>query len=429
MIDGQQRVRTLAECWTGKEIEVVFNPENEEFRLSNAATKHDPAWFRLVDIWNDEKYLRILEKLPNDSKRLERKKRLDRVKEILSYDVPVVHMTGHSLKDAVEVFTRINCQGVRLGTAEIERARVAAEHAGFLMDKADSFLEKCAQQGFKRLTVMHLFRACEFVACEGQWNSSRRKRTTLDQLERQDLNSAWDRTSHAARDAINLIRSEFGLINMDLLWSGALLVPVIAFCATRKHKAQDARAITAWLACAALWHRYGRSANTALEQDLKACSKEDPVGKLLVNLKPSLGRHEASASDFDHALADKSALLAMYIACHARGCQDLFTGARIVHQDNIERHHIFPRAKLRDGRNGNPDCLANIAFISSSANKGVGDKDPGQYLREIDERILESQCIPTSQKLWRIERAEEFWQARRELLARAFNDYLQTCLP
>lgn len=424
LIDGQQRVRTLAECLKGEKINVVFHPDREEFRLANAATAHESNWYRIADIWNDNSYFQIFNKLPNDSKKPTRQARLERVRAILDYDVPLVHMEGHSLKEAVEVFTRINRQGVRLGTAEIERARLAATHAGFVMKKADSFLDYCSQKGFKRLIVVHLFQACEFVACNGQGHRSR-----LDQLERRELEQAWDKTEKAAREAINLVRSEFGLINMDLLWSGSLLVPVIAFCATRSPCDKDTSSITAWLACAALWHRYSRSANTALEQDLKACSKEDPLDALLVNIKPHSGSLKACPDDFGGDLADKSALLAMFIACHHKGCQDLFSGAKIVQQDNIERHHIFPRSKFSEDRRRAADRLANIAFISGTANKSVGDDDPGRYLLEIDKRILESQCIPADRRLWRIERAEEFWQARRKLLAEAFNDYLRNSLP
>jgi len=43
--------------------------------------------------------------------------------------------------------------------------------------------------------------------------------------------------------------------------------------------------------------------------------------------------------------------------------------------------------------------------------------------------VLESQCIPLDRSLWKIERAEEFWKARRELLAQAFNEFLRVVLP
>jgi hypothetical protein len=40
-----------------------------------------------------------------------------------------------------------------------------------------------------------------------------------------------------------------------------------------------------------------------------------------------------------------------------------------------------------------------------------------------------SQCIPTDKELWAIDRAKDFWAARRELLAESFNDFVRDSLP
>ena len=54
---------------------------------------------------------------------------------------------------------------------------------------------------------------------------------------------------------------------------------------------------------------------------------------------------------------------------------------------------------------------------------------PEVYLGKISETILRSQCIPADRQLWSIDKSNEFWEARRELLAEAFNDYLRSALP
>ena len=53
-------------------------------------------------------------------------------------------------------------------------------------------------------------------------------RTPLHELPLADVLQAWKRTEKATITAAGLMRSELGLVNMDILWSGALLVPVIA---------------------------------------------------------------------------------------------------------------------------------------------------------------------------------------------------------
>ena len=54
LIDGQQRVITLSKVLSGDEgIDVVFNPREDQFKLSNAATRRDPNWVRVSEILDD----------------------------------------------------------------------------------------------------------------------------------------------------------------------------------------------------------------------------------------------------------------------------------------------------------------------------------------------------------------------------------------
>jgi hypothetical protein len=55
LIDGQQRVITLARTRAGDEdIDVAFNFETEGFSRTNAATRKDDRWIRVADIWDDD---------------------------------------------------------------------------------------------------------------------------------------------------------------------------------------------------------------------------------------------------------------------------------------------------------------------------------------------------------------------------------------
>jgi len=216
---------------------------------------------------------------------------------------------------------------------------------------------------------------------------------------------------------------------MDVLWSGALLVPVMALCANQTARDRDSKAISAWLAIAALLHRYSGAAETALDQDLKACRAADPIAALLTNLRRDEGSIKISPDDFSGALVDKGGLLGTYVACRHRGLRDLFSNSEIILQPRIERHHILPRAQFPERRRPTADCVANIAFIAEATNRSISMSGPEVYLARIPERVLRSQCIPSDRSLWSIDRAEEFWEARRELLAGSLNDYLRSALP
>lgn len=280
------------------------------------------------------------------------------------------------------------------------------------------------RQGFDRLNVMHLFRACAFVA-----RPDGRNRTPLHELSEKEVLQAWKRTQRATDHTLGLVRGELGLVNMNILWSGALLVPLIVLCATTLPRERDSRALIGWLALATLLHRYSGSSETALEQDLRACRNPDPLRALLGNLRQLRSSLAAMPEDFGTRLADRSALLAMYIACRHRGILDFLGGGTIIMQSAVDRHHILPRGQFPEKQRQVANNIANIAFISGSVNRSINVTGPEVYLKRIAQGVLASQCVPEDRALWSIEKAEEFWAARRELLAEAFNEFVRQSLP
>ena len=424
LIDGQQRVITLSRAMHGDEgIDIVFNPNEQQFRRSNAATQADSNWVRVADLWDDAKYRDLRRSLGTGKDADRREAQFEKVRLIRDYEIPVVRMIDHSFDAAVKAFTRINTLGVRLKNEDIESAQVAARHSGFVVDQVQPFLKDLRQQGFDRLNVMHLFRACAFVA-----TPDGRNRTPLHALDRRDVLSAWKKTERATEQALALIRSELGLVNMDVLWSGALVVPVIALCAIMSPRQRNSKELAAWVALAALCHRYSRSTETALDQDLRACRSQNPIGSLLANLR-KVRSLTAKPKDFTGSLADRSGLLAVYIACMQRGILDFYSGGKVLLQSNVDRHHILPRAQFHESERHLADNLANMAFIAGDINKSIGHSGPEVYLSQVKPRVLKSQCIPADKALWRVDKAESFWRARRSLLAEAFNEYIRSALP
>jgi hypothetical protein len=427
LIDGQQRITTISRTLAGDEdIEVFFNPVTETFSLLNAAIRNDPKWVRIADLFDDRRYRELIRELPNSRRGEALQAKYDKLRSIRDYEVPVVRMVDHNFNEAVEAFTRINTLATRLKQQDIESARVAETHAGLISDDVVPFMRTIEDGGFSRLNVMHLFRVCAFIA-----RPDGRVRTPLHELSRREVDSAWRETKRATRDAQNLVKSELGLVNMDILWSGAFLVPVIALLGTTSPRDRDTKGMIGWLALAALKHRYSKSTESALDQDLSACRKPDPIATLLSNLRnqsraPSL---LAKPADFAGSLSDKSGLLAAYIACKQSGMKDLWTGQRIIMHGEIDRHHVLPRRQFNERSRSMADTVANIAFITSEVNNAISFSGPEVYLAQVNPQYLKSQCIPLTPGLWRIAKSDEFFAARRKLLAQSFNDFLRDALP
>jgi hypothetical protein len=65
---------------------------------------------------------------------------------------------------------------------------------------------------------------------------------------------------------------------------------------------------------------------------------------------------------------------------------------------------------------------------ASEVNRSISHSGPEVYLSGIKTAILESQCVPVDEGLWRIGAADAFLQARRKLLAESFNDFVRAAL-
>lgn len=72
--------------------------------------------------------------------------------------------------------------------------------------------------------------------------------------------------------------------------------------------------------------------------------------------------------------------------------------------------------------------IANLAFVSGSKNRAIGNKTPDVYfpgiLAERGPEALDAQKIPRSPELWNVENYRQFLEVRRKGLAEAVNAFL-----
>jgi len=422
IVDGQQRVTTLSEIFKAEGIEVVFNPSEEKFQIRNRVTDNSGKWYLVSEVLNPKEYRQI-----NASDEILEK--LARLHKIQDYEVPVIKMIGHSIEEAQEAFQRINQYGTRLKVGELYAASIATVHKNLIASKVTPLIGQLRKDGFSNIGHTHLFHACEFIVeCP---------KGKLYTQETKKVEQAWEKMAVAVNKVRSFIKEEYGVENMDILKSGSLLVPAIALhyrWALSSPAERDYDGLAGWLALASIHRRYSGASETALEQDLKACRSDDPIGNLLSNLRSQIKQRSlrTTSSNFGGFLQDKGALFAAYIACRYKGHKSLVTllkGKILNTYHDIQRHHIFPRAKGVEGDRRLLDTIANIAFISTDENKSLSDDSPSVYLHGIPQERLESNCIPTEESFWSYHNREKFWENRRKSLAEAFNDYIKSQLP
>jgi hypothetical protein len=130
-----------------------------------------------------------------------------------------------------------------------------------------------------------------------------------------------------------------------------------------------------------------------------------------------------------------------YILAKSQGALDWFNGIPLTAKRQgsyaVQSHHIFPRSLLY--QNGyDPDNhlhrkvvneIANRAFLTAPTNLSISNQRPEDYLPKIEEEYpgaLSKQFVPIRPELWKLERYEDFLEARRSLLTLKMNEYLNS---
>lgn len=150
------------------------------------------------------------------------------------------------------------------------------------------------------------------------------------------------------------------------------------------------------------------------------------MDQLIKNATP-IGKSVAiSAEEFDDAGWRNPLFPLTYAAARKNAARDWFTGValsqHVVGEDHeIQVHHIFPKALLRDA--GIPrksrDEIANFAFLAAKPNRSISNRPPEKYLAEIaavSPERLQAQFIPMEKDLWKLDRVYDFLAERRKLL-------------
>lgn len=103
--------------------------------------------------------------------------------------------------------------------------------------------------------------------------------------------------------------------------------------------------------------------------------------------------------------------------------------AKMINEDNIDDHHVFPRGYLDDSKieatGQTKDCVLNHTLIDRQTNNNIRKQAPSLYLGEIERSIganklvalLDSHLLPSDTKgPLKNDQFETFLDARQELI-------------
>jgi hypothetical protein len=438
VLDGQQRLTSvyMALGDYDEQLNVYFNVATESFQLHlKSKMKNEPRWVSVRDVVSGKKDISdLLEAIetsggpsPKSPEGRVYSKRLQRLEQIERYQIPIEIFASDDYDTVTDLFVRLNQGGTRLREAELALAQLALRLPGAIADKFEVAMDSYARLDYD-LDTRFLIRALIAI---GTQQSRFRFLGTFWERPATELDALWRRTKAAVDSVVNFTRKNARFESSDWLPTTNALIPLAVYFDRYQKMRPDDQGVLRWFYLASLRGRYSASAETAMDEDIKAALGDDPIDALIKNLGPA-SKFGVEADEFDDAGRMNPLFALTYAVARRNGAKDWLHGITIGKDsvgeaDRVEIHHVFPKKVLKDLKVAKKDRdeIANLAFLARKPNEFISSNPPDKYLPEIAAKHperLEAQYIPLNPKLWSPDRFHDFLIERRRLLAAAVND-------
>ena len=409
----------------------------------------DPYWQRVIDCFDVNGNINPiqigLEKAEGDGQGAMKLAQylmdnLTRIRTIKEIDLPEQTIPSDAdLDEAINIFDRINSQGTKLTDAELALTHVTGKWP-MARRELKAKMDDCSAHGFD-FSLTFMTRALTTTV------TNRALFDTIHSKPRGEIEAGWNKLVKILDYLLTILPQKAFIHSADDLNTSNALIPLVTYLAVNEGKFSDEKSIrhaSNWLYAALMWARYTAQTDQRLEADVQLVVREtEPWDALRSNIVEQRGRIEVKDSDFEGRGAQHPLYKATFILAKAHSATDWFNGLPLArtHGANygLQSHHIFPQAYLyKNGWDSDNythrqavNEIANRAFLTATSNQQISDKPPEEYLAEIEEKYpgaLSAQFVPISPELWKVDRFPDFLAARREIVARKLNEFMDSLI-
>lgn len=451
LLDGQQRITSLygiikgqpppffdgnSQTFTG----LYFNLKEEGFEFyAPFKMANDPYWVNVTDLMkqNIGPYVQVLTGIPDAQPGLNTYiSRLGNVHNIKEIDLHIEEVAGEdkTVDVVVDIFNKVNSGGTKLSKGDLALAKICADWRDARREMK-ARLDNWAKHGY--FFKLDWLLRCITALTTGEALFSYLKDVSADQFQ-----EGLRKAEKAVNSLLNLFSARLGLDHDRVLGSRYSLPLLARYLANRGGQLPghpEINKLLYWYIHTVLWGRYAGSTETMLNQDLAALEGDGSgLDRLIEGLGSSRGDLRLRATDFQGWSKNARFYPLLYMLTRVHHARDWDTGielkmALLGKGNRLEVHHIFPRSLLYQSgyTKSEVNAVANFTFLTKETNLRVSNRDPVEYLEEFAAKhpgAVESHWIPMDRDLWRIDRYRDFLAARRELLAKAANEFLDTLL-
>ena len=447
LLDGQQRVTSLYGIVRGRPPvffegdskafeDLCFNLESEEFEFYGPTKMSaNPHWIRITELMQSGAgnfIARLISTVPPDKLQIYID-RLSAIANVKDHDFHIDLVSGEdkSVDVVVDIFNQVNSGGTKLSKGDLALAKIGADWPE-AREEMRNRLSKWMQAGYK-------FNLDWLLRCINGLLTGQSEYSYLSDESVERIGAGLIRVEKHVDSALNLIASRLGLDHHRVLGSPNAFPAMVRYFDKHgsfpDHSTLDR--LLFWYIHAMLWGRYSGPIETVIRQDLLAVDDaNDPVGALIERLRQMRGHLQVSPTDFAGWNRGSRFYPLLYLLTRVYGTRDLDSGIALQKHmlgkfSTLEMHHIFPKAQLRsEGYQSQKEvnAVANFTFLTKETNLKISSTLPEVYFKTYESKnpgVLSSHWIPMDESLWKIENYRDFLAARRELLAKAANSFLE----
>lgn len=451
LLDGQQRVTTLYGLINGKPPKffdgnekvisgLYFNLEEEIFEFyAPVKMQGKSLWINVTELMQDgvgKHIIRIMSNPEFETKRELYAERLNSIGQIKSIDLHIEEVTGEDkdVDTVVDIFNRVNSGGTKLSKGDLALAKICASWPEG-REKMKDLLKKWSNVGF-------YFQLDWLLRCTNTVLTGKALFSALKGIDTQTVQKGLKQSEKSIDWLLNLIASRLGLDHNRVLGSRYSFPLLTRYLVQRGGHINDYRErdkLLYWYIHTFLWGRYASAVESTLTKDLTVIQESNgALDKLIEGLRQNRGNLRLNSDDFKGWSQAARFYPLLYMLTRVCKSKDWGTGVELSNSllgfmSSLELHHIFPKSLLY--KYGYPrsevNAIANFTFLTKETNLLVSNRDPAEYLEECELKnpgATESHWIPMDTELWKVENYPAFLAARRELLAKAANDFLDSLI-
>ena len=451
LLDGQQRITSLYGIIRGEAppffegnsttfTGLHFNFVTETFEFyAPIRMGQDPRWISVTDLMKQGigDFIQTIYADPDLALNAgECTSRLNRVANIREAELYVEDVTGEdkTVDVVVDIFNRVNSAGTTLSKGDLALAKVCASWPEARTEMRRR-LGDWQAAGFN-------FKLEWLLRCVNSFLTGQALFPALARIAPTDFQVGLSRSAQHVDYLLNLVSSRLGLDHDRVLGSRYSFPLMVRYLQKRGGTLSDPKerdGLLCWYIHTVLWGRYSGSTESVLNQDLQAIEQIDgALPRLLEGLRRSRGNLRINPEDFSSWSVGARFYPLLYMLTRVHHAKDWDTGIELSNhmlgrRSRLHLHHIFPKSLLYEEgyQRHEVNALANFTFLTEETNLKVSNRDPAKYIPEFVAKhpgAIESHWIPMRPELWKLESYREFLETRKELLANAANDFLDSLL-